>query len=97
MFKEEDTVDFRDLFDGPGNVQIPVAKKSQWRNGNNSKSNQNNPQDGKRQYSNSWNQLDIENVPSNGNSARRRKNHKNDVGMNEDYDYDTDSIPLTRV
>jgi hypothetical protein len=31
LFKEEDTVDFRDLFDGPGNVRIPSVSKKSWK------------------------------------------------------------------
>lgn len=105
LFKEEDTVDFRDLFDGPGNVRIPtVSKNKTWRKEQSSNSVSNDVSGGgsdkdrvSQQYSNTRNSTaDIEsNTSYFGNSARRRKTkfENND----DDYDYDTDSIPLTRV
>lgn len=104
LFKEEDTVDFRDLFDGPGNVRIPSVSQKTWKKeqSNSSRSGGGGSSSSKdrfsKQYSNTKNVVDIENNASFGNSARRRKTYKNDFdGNDDDYDYDADSIPLTRV
>lgn len=96
LFKEEDTVDFRDLFDGPGNVSIPTTRRS-WTNVIKSNDGKGQNSDKNKQqavYSKTWSSSNMENSSTFGGNARRRKN-KNEY--DNDDDYDTDSIPLTRV